>query len=67
MGYNTRQGIGVARLVETKATRLPSVREVDKCKSAFGHAVLQWCYAPSLGASEVFDISAFRLRHRDMT
>ena len=29
----------VARLVETKAARLPSVREVDKRKPTVGHAV----------------------------
>jgi len=39
MGNGSWQDISVARLVETKATRLPSVREVDKHKPAFGHAV----------------------------
>jgi hypothetical protein len=38
MGYGSWQGIDVARVVETNATRLPSIREVDKRKPAFGHA-----------------------------
>src|SRR5262249_60641763 len=39
MGYGTRQGIGVARLVETKTTRLAPIREIDECKPAFGHGL----------------------------
>src|SRR6516164_2468538 len=39
MGHGLWQGIDVARLAKTKATRLDgSVREIDKRKPAFGHA-----------------------------
>src|SRR5262245_19778237 len=37
MGHCTRQSIGVARLVVTHTTGLPSVCEIDECKPAFGH------------------------------
>ena len=40
MGYGSWQGIDVARLAKTKATRLDgSVPEIDKRKSSFGHAL----------------------------
>ena len=38
-GLRLVAGHKLARLVETKAARLPSVREVDKRKPAVGHAV----------------------------
>ena len=41
MGYGSWQGIGAARLVETKTTPLALVREVDKRKPAFGYGLTQ--------------------------
>src|SRR5262245_10313673 len=41
MGYSTRQGIGVARIVEAKTIRFIPVREIDECKSALRHSRTQ--------------------------
>ena len=67
MGYGPLQGIGVARLVETKTTRLAFIREIHECKPAFGHVWLELVpvNGSQLSASQAFDVTAMRLRHRN--